>query len=406
MDSAQGKIFVSGATGQTGAATVNYLYQNYPNVRIIAAVRDVKKAKDKFPNILRNLEIALVDDNLIGNSTAVNDLARSMQGCDAVLVVPPSEGRVEIAKAYTDAAKMANVKFICLISVASIGRRDVILFARQFQEIEHHIKVSGIRHSFLRCELFLDNHLVDAPCVKKDRAFYYPVNPDARYDPVAVSDVGAMAATVMVSSINPNMVNNLPPGHATLPPITTSQTSSYSSGMQPATTMSSQPISMQRSTTMQTSATPVMTGPGNLQPGMATSTQGSMGFGMAPTTTSGSMGMGMGATGMGLPPNSTTITQKTVTTTVTSKSYDKPPPMPTTTTTTTSGSGMMMGGGMDCTSLIYYLSGPRAISMTDIAGVYSKVTSSSSYFLFFFVFMFTDPHLLCLLSLFRSPPLT
>ena len=278
MNSCQGKLFICGATGHTGSATVSYLYQNFPNICIVAGVRDVKKAKDEFPNIQRNLEFALVDNNLTGNLRAVNDLARSMQGCDAVLVVPPVEGRVEISKAYVDAAKMAGVKFICLISAAVIGKRDTILFARQFMEIENHIKMTGICHAFLRCPSFLENLLGDAQSVKKDKTFCHPVNPDARFDPVAVSDVGAMAATVMVNSLK--------------------------------------------------------------KPGMTS----------ASTTTTTGKGMGMG---MQQQPQSSTMAQKMTT---------------------------MQTMPESKTEMIYYLTGPKCVSMTDIAGMYSKARTTPGLF--------------------------
>jgi uncharacterized protein YbjT (DUF2867 family) len=202
MDSStSGKFFITGATGSCGSAAVNYLYQNFPNIKIIAGVRDPKKAKETFPQILRNLEFALVDENL-QNKTAKEELVRSMKGCDAVFIVPPGEGRIEIGKAYTEAAKLAGVKFIAMVSVASIGVRDT-LFARQFREIETAVMATGIRHCFLRCELFIDNHLGDAESVKKEKAFYMPVLPDIKYNPVATSDVGAMAATLMVKSLMP-----------------------------------------------------------------------------------------------------------------------------------------------------------------------------------------------------------
>jgi len=196
------KVFITGATGNTGSATIKHLIKTFPSIKIMACVRDINKAKQEFASCdIKNLEYCLCSSVMEG-SGAREELIRNMRDCGAALIVPPAEGRVEIDKMYVDCAKQAGVGFLAMISVASIGRKNV-LFHRQFSEIENYVKQSQIRHVFLRCEFFMDNHLGDAKTVKTDKAFYYPVNPDMKFTPIAVCDVGAMASTLMVRHMNP-----------------------------------------------------------------------------------------------------------------------------------------------------------------------------------------------------------
>lgn len=49
------RILITGATGNVGAEVIHYLLTLYPDLEIIAAVRDIDKAKRKFrdyPNLL------------------------------------------------------------------------------------------------------------------------------------------------------------------------------------------------------------------------------------------------------------------------------------------------------------------------------------------------------------------
>jgi uncharacterized protein YbjT (DUF2867 family) len=188
------KIFITGANGNVGTSTIDHLHKNFPQVKVVAGVRDASKAT----KLGEAVELAIVGD-VVADKSAFDDLVKSMSGCDAALIIPPNAGRFDIVKAYIDAAKAAGVKFLAMITGTSIGLSDCQL-ARKYTEFEQYLESTGIRHCSLRCDMFMSNHLVDVKTVKRDRAFYYPVNPEAKFTPVAVSDIGAVAATVMVNS--------------------------------------------------------------------------------------------------------------------------------------------------------------------------------------------------------------
>lgn len=201
-------IFVTGATGNCGRATIKYLCENFPNLKIMAGVRDTKKARDCFQGC-RNLEFCQMESP-VNNPAAQEELCRNMKGCGACLIVPPSEDRVQVTKCYVECAKKAGVEYLCVISSSSVDKKN-ILFHRQFKEIETCVQQCGMRHAFLRCDFFMDNHLMDADSVKRSRTFSYCANPDARFTPVACCDIGAVAGTLLAHNLKGGMVQ-LQPG--------------------------------------------------------------------------------------------------------------------------------------------------------------------------------------------------
>jgi len=189
-------VFITGATGKCGKETIKYLTQNFPNIKIMAAVRDTTKAKECMKEMnCKGMEFCQLEQTAL-TPKSVEEMTRLMKGCGAVLIIPPAEGRVEVSKCYVEAAKKAGVDYCCLISSGCVDRKN-ILFHRQWTEIETCIKQSGMRHCFLRCEMFMDNHLGDCESVKKTRSFSYPCSPDMKFTPIAACDIGACAATVL-----------------------------------------------------------------------------------------------------------------------------------------------------------------------------------------------------------------
>jgi len=196
-------IFVTGATGNCGKATIKYLCENYPTLKIMAGVRDTKKAKECFSGC-KNLEFCQMESPL-NNPAAQEELCRSMKGCGACLIVPPTEDRVAVSKCYIECAKKAGIEYLCLITSCCVDKKSN-MFHRQFKEIETCVQQCGLRHSFLRCDFFMENNLMDAESVKRSRTFTYPANPDAKFVPIACCDIGAVAGTLMAHNLKGGMM--------------------------------------------------------------------------------------------------------------------------------------------------------------------------------------------------------
>jgi len=124
------KVFVAGATGNTGKRAVDYLKNKYPDVKIIAGVRSLEKAK-KLGIADGNVELVQFDV-----TSPEKDLEKAVSGVDAVICatgfVPgnpfefsklahavDNEGTIKLV----DAAKNTGVKkFVLISSILTNGR--------------------------------------------------------------------------------------------------------------------------------------------------------------------------------------------------------------------------------------------------------------------------------------------
>jgi len=143
-------VFVTGARGGVGEATIKSLAKNFPSIKIVAGVRDEKKASESLGGIA-NVTLKQC------NGEDVKGMTSCMTGCEVVVIVPPStENRADISKIYIDAAKAAGVHFLVVLSVTSVDT-TTILFGRQIRQIELHAKTCGIPYSFVRAPYFMEN---------------------------------------------------------------------------------------------------------------------------------------------------------------------------------------------------------------------------------------------------------
>lgn len=195
-------IFVTSAAGQLGCGTIHHLVSHLPDLKVVGSVRNPEKAKEKFSNLANNANFRLVVTPNVTEEEGLSALVDAMRGCEALFLIPPNQGRVEVGKAYTRAAKEAGIKYILLLSISAIGKRDV-LFAREFGEIEDCIRASWIRASFLRAGFFTDNLLADAATVKRGKEFYHLADPDARFNPITVLDISLLASSLLTKYLGP-----------------------------------------------------------------------------------------------------------------------------------------------------------------------------------------------------------
>jgi len=194
-------VFVNGATGNTGLATVKALAK-IPNVKIVAQIRDPKKAAEKLKDLnvtVVHNEVEVTKEGDVPHHSMMKvaeDMKKS--GATSVFIVPPHDHRVAICGALARAAKHAGVKFIALISVsgAMIGPNAGI-FATQMAEIELEIAKTKIPSCFLRLPFFMENYWGNVQSIKGQGQIYYPVKPDSKYSQISCSDIGEAAAVIL-----------------------------------------------------------------------------------------------------------------------------------------------------------------------------------------------------------------
>eukprot|EP00731_Ephydatia_muelleri_P016506 Em0009g930a len=197
-------VFVIGASGNVGAATVTALSAKYADkVEIRAGVRN-PEAADKLKGLNG---VTLVAAEMGGDR---DKLVTTLKGVDALFIVTPgTKDRAELAISTAEAARDAGVKFLLVVSVLTADLTDTI-FGAQFSKLERAVAQLGVTYSFLRLPLFIENYWGFKDTIKGHSAFYSPVDPDKPFTPVVVSDAGNAAAAILSNPIaHANQTYNL-----------------------------------------------------------------------------------------------------------------------------------------------------------------------------------------------------
>ena len=184
-------VFVIGASGNIGLATLQVLSSKYADkVEIRAGVRDPEKA-DKVKNIAGvNVVKATQGDK--------GELANAFAGVASLyIVVPGVENRAELSIRTAEAAKDSGVKHLVVVSVLTAEHTDTV-FGKQFTEIEGAIKKLGVPYTFLRLPLFVENYFGFKESIQKMSSIITSVDPTKPYTPVVVGDAGKAAAAILV----------------------------------------------------------------------------------------------------------------------------------------------------------------------------------------------------------------
>jgi NAD(P)H dehydrogenase (quinone) len=130
-------------------------------------------------------------------SSYANDAAAraSLAGVDVLFMVSGSESadRVDQHRAFIDAAASAGVGHIVYTSFAGAARDAIFTLARDHWATEQHILASGISHTFLRDNMYID---VLPEFVGEDDVLRGPAG-DGRLAAVTRADVARVAAAVL-----------------------------------------------------------------------------------------------------------------------------------------------------------------------------------------------------------------
>lgn len=174
-------ILVTGANGKVGSAAVRQLRQRDLPVR--AMVRDLGKAA---PLAAAGASLARADFDDPGS------LGQAMTDVDTVILVSPAVPAQEL-NAVASAARH-GVKYV--IKVTSKASADSPIARRRGQsEIEAGLAASGLAHTLLRANAFMQNTLALAPAIQRTGGFTSSAG-TGQVGMTDARDVGSVAATI------------------------------------------------------------------------------------------------------------------------------------------------------------------------------------------------------------------
>ena len=181
-------VFVIGASGNIGSATVSALAAKYADkVEIRAGVRN----PDKAPESIKAPGVTIVQA-VMGEKEKLKEI---FKGVDALFIVTPGvKERVSLTTLTAEAAKEAGVKFLMVIS----GRPSPNTFlGKQLQEVEDNIIKVGVPHCFICLPFFMENNWGNRETIVGQSAFYASLSPDTPNIYVVVEDAGKATAAIL-----------------------------------------------------------------------------------------------------------------------------------------------------------------------------------------------------------------
>jgi uncharacterized protein YbjT (DUF2867 family) len=185
-------ILITGATGNVGIEVIAALKKlNYP-VEIFAGVRDTKSGNERLANFKAN--IISFD---FTNSATFN---YAFQKIDILFVLRPPQIS-DVNKYFAPlikAAKQSSIKHIVFLSVQGVEKSKII----PHHKIEKLIVESKIPYTFLRPAYFMQNFTTTLhDDLINNHSIYLPAG-DAKFTVIDVTNIGAVAAKVLIEPQN------------------------------------------------------------------------------------------------------------------------------------------------------------------------------------------------------------
>ena len=185
-------VFVIGASGNVGSATVQVLAEKYINeIEIRAGVRNPDKA-DKLK--------AIAGISVVKAEMGSPELKATLCGVDTLFIVSPGvENRAELVIPTTQSAKAAGVKHQVVVSGPTADSHRDSLLGRGFNKIETSVKALGMTYTMLRLPMFFESYFGFKDTIKGEGAIHWPADPSKKFSAVSVGDIGKAAAAVLVN---------------------------------------------------------------------------------------------------------------------------------------------------------------------------------------------------------------
>jgi uncharacterized protein YbjT (DUF2867 family) len=182
-----GKILVTGATGDTGRATVKRLRERGHRVRAMARKPDERSER------LERLGAEVVYGDLL----KLDDLRRATEGVSrAYFVYPLAAGLVESTVLFVQAAKENG-----LGHVVNMSHKQARPHARSKATLNHWLSEqvfgwSGLGATHLRVTFFAEWLLYIAPLIRQGR-YVTPFDPWSRFAPMPAGDIARVVVGIL-----------------------------------------------------------------------------------------------------------------------------------------------------------------------------------------------------------------
>jgi uncharacterized protein YbjT (DUF2867 family) len=186
-------ILIAGATGDTGRATTRELLAKGLQVRAL-----VHKNDDRS----RQLE-AQGAEIFVGDLLDLRLIRSAFEGVKrAYFVYPPGPGLVEATAIFAQAAKEAQAEFIVNMSQIAAQPDAVSNLSISHWLSERIFDSMGTPVTHIRPTVFYGWILFSAKMIAEDGRLGVPFGPTGKFAPVAVEDLGALIATILVDPSN------------------------------------------------------------------------------------------------------------------------------------------------------------------------------------------------------------
>ncbi|KAL1923118.1 uncharacterized protein VTP21DRAFT_9494 [Calcarisporiella thermophila] len=184
-------ILITEADGPIGLATVRCILSiPHHNTRVVCGIMDPESREARE---LNQLGIPCVDIQPKDKER----LAQTFEGVNSLFIVPSTEDeKIGHERAYIEAAKQSNVRFVLLLSVILAEVRKDIL-GRQFYQLEQYIQQSSLNYCILRAGVYQQLLLLFKNSITMDNCLPMPTG-EGRYAPVNKTDLAKAAAHILV----------------------------------------------------------------------------------------------------------------------------------------------------------------------------------------------------------------
>lgn len=186
-----GKILVTGASGQLGALVVDSLLDKVPAAQVVALVRRAEAAE-----VLKAKGVEV----RMGAYGEAEALAAAMKGIARVLLISSSEVGADRSAQHESVIAAAKAEGVELLAYTSILRADTagLWLAKDHLATEKMIAASGLPSALLRNGWYTENMVMGLEQSLEAGAII-GASGTGRYSPAARADYAAAAAAVLVS---------------------------------------------------------------------------------------------------------------------------------------------------------------------------------------------------------------